>query len=165
MSQSSEARSTEFANQGKVQCYGSSAGLTIEGTYLVKKQVAVGKTVNIDVAPRDNEAVDWKNKITLQLSDIELPIFASVMLGFLPKAKFKRKDKGILIERQEGKTFFSATQGIGKAYALPVPIGQSFKIADLVLSQLKAQSQCSDSDLILAALRGSSALYKRQSKG
>lgn len=151
---------SHIANQAKVRCYGSNAGLTIEATPLMKKGKPVGSTVNIDVAPKHAGEVNWDQKITVQVSDTELPIFASVMLGYLPKVHFKRSDKGIVIERQKDKTFISATQGAGKAYALPVPIGQSFQIADLVLNQLKAQSYCGDSELILAALRGSSALYK-----
>lgn len=157
----SNASDNDIANRAKVRCYASKAGLTIEATSLMKKNVPIGYTVNIDVAPRNKDEVDWSNKITVQVSETELPIFASVMLGYLPKAHFKRSDKGIFIERQKGKTFISATQGAGKAYALPVPIGQSFQIADLLLKQLKAQSHCGNSELILAALRGSSALYKR----
>lgn len=85
---------------------------------------------------------------------------AGVCLGFLPKAHFKRSGKGIIIERQAGKLFISATQGSGSAFALPLPIGQTFQVSSLVLAQLQKQTELSDGNLLIAALRGAAALYK-----
>lgn len=85
---------------------------------------------------------------------------AAVCLGYLPKARFKRSGKGIFIERQTNKLFIFATQGSGNAFALPIPIGQTFQVSSLVLSQLQKQTEYSDSNLLIAALRGAAALYK-----
>lgn len=148
------------SDQPKVRCFGTNAALTVEATPLIVKGVPHGHTVNLDVAPRQGENVIWARKITLQLSDTELPIMAAVCIGYLPAAHFKRSGKGISIERQPNKLFISATQGSGNAFALPIPIGQTFQISSLVLAQLQKQTDLSDSNLLIAALRGSSALYK-----
>tara|TARA_A100001015_G_scaffold305283_1_gene397775 strand:+ start:1128 stop:1610 length:483 start_codon:yes stop_codon:yes gene_type:complete len=147
------------SDQPKVRCFGSNAALTVEATSLLVKGVPHGHTVNLDVAPRQGENVIWARKITLQLSETELPIMASVCLGYLPKANFKRSGKGIVVERQANKLFVSATQGSGNVFALPIPIGNAFLVSCLVLNQLKANTMLIDSDLILASLRGVSALY------
>lgn len=144
--------------QPKVRCFGSRAGLTVEATLLQRDAGAV-PTLNIDVAPRQGESIDWQKKIMLQLSESELALFAAVCLGYLPKVHFKRLTKGILWERQSNKLFVSATAGQGTAYALPIPIGQTFQIGSLALAQLQKQSPVSDGDLIIAALRGAAALY------
>lgn len=146
--------------QAKVRCFGSTGALTVEATLLHKKGTVYGDTVNLDVAPKDSDRVQWDRKITLQLSETELPILASVCLGYLPKAQFKRPDKGIVIERQPNKLYVCATQGAGNNFSLPVPIGQTFQIASLLLIQLQKQTQLNDGDLLIAALRGSSSLYK-----
>lgn len=148
------------SDQPKVRCYGANAALTVEATPLMVKGVPDGHTVNLDVAPRQGENVLWAQKITIQLSDTELPILAAVCLGFLPKAHFKRSDKGIFVERQPNKLFISATQGSGKVFALPLPIGDTFHVSSLVLSQLQKQAGFCDSNLLIAALRGSAGLYK-----
>lgn len=151
---------TSPADQAKVRCFGSTGALTIEATLLHKKGVIYGDTVNIDVAPKNSDGVQWDRKITLQLSETELPILAAVCLGYLPKAQFKRPDKGIVIERQVGKLYVCATQGAGNNFSLPVPIGQTFQIASLLLIQLQKQTQLNDGDLLIAALRGASSLFK-----
>ncbi len=148
------------ADQAKVRCFGSTGALTVEATLLHKKGKACGDTVNLDVAPKTNDGVQWDRKITLQLSDTELPILAAVCLGYLPKAQFKRPDKGIIIERQINKLYVCATQGAGNSFSLPVPIGQTFQIVSLLLIQLQKQTQLDDGNLLIAALRGSSSLYK-----
>ncbi|MCG8614306.1 MAG: hypothetical protein MI864_27655 [Pseudomonadales bacterium] len=148
------------SDRPKVRCFGSNAALTVEATPLLTKGIASGHTVNLDVAPRHGENVDWKRKITIQLSDTELPIFASVCLGFLPNAHFKRSDKGIIIKRQPNKLFVSATQGSGCVFALPLPIGQTFQVSSLVLYQLQKQTELTDGNLLISALRGAAALYQ-----
>lgn len=158
-----EQKQKTAADQAKFRCFGSKAGLTVEATPLLVKGVVSGETVNIDVAPRNNSEVIWSQKITLQLSETELPLMAAICLGYLPKVHFKRPDKGIVVERQANRMFISATMGSGKVYALPVPIGHVFHISTLILIQLQKHSLVTDSDLIIAALRGAAALYKETS--
>lgn len=155
----SNAAINTLSNQPKVRCFGSSAALTVEATHLLVKGELAGHTVNLDVAPREGEDVIWDRKITLQLSETELPIMAALCLGFLPKAEFKRPGKGMKLERQTGKIYISATQGAGNVFALPIPIGSTFLISGLLLNQIQKHT-CLTGELVIAALRGASALYK-----
>lgn len=150
------------ALQPKVRCFGSKAALTAEATTIEKNGAELVAALNLEVAPRQGEHINWKSKIVLQLGEDDLPLLCCVCLGYLPKAEFKRPTKGLLIERQENKLFVSASQGAGTAYALPLPISQTFQLGTLALAQLKKQSASSDDQLILASLRGAAALYKPQ---
>lgn len=150
------------SDQAKVKCYGNAAALTVEATKLLQKGEVVGVTVNLEMAPIANRQADWSRKITIQLSEDELPVFASVLLGYLPKCEFKRPGKGIFIERQASKMFYKATQGSGNHFVMPVPIGQTFRVSSLVLNQLSAQSGLQDGQLIMAAIKGSAGLYRLQ---
>lgn len=147
------------AAQEKARCFGAGAALTVEATPLMHRGEPVGWTVNLDIAPRNRDSIEWQRKLTLQLSENELPIMAAVCLGLLPSATFKRPQKGIRIERQPGRLFISATQGRGNAYSLPIPIGQVFHIGALVLKQLSEHTKLTDGSLLLASLRGAAALY------
>lgn len=148
------------SEQAKVRCFGSRAALTVEATSLVRKGELTGQTVNLDIAPRLNEQVDWPRKITIQLSENELPLLACVCLGYLPKIEFKRPGKGVYIERQANRLFVSATSGSGNVFALPLPIGQVFQVSSLILKQLQAHTGLLDGALVISALRGASQLFK-----
>ena len=148
--------------QAKARCYAGRAALTAEATVIQHDGQPPVPTLNLDVAPRQGESIQWNSKITLQLGEVELPLFAAVCLGYLPKAHFKRPTKGIVIERQPNKLFISATQGQGTAYALPIPIAQTYQLGTLALAQLKKQAIVDDAELLLAALRGAAALYSSQ---
>jgi len=151
------------SQQAKVKCFGNSAAMTVEAVPLISKGLQKGVTINLEVATKIGEKVNWDSKITVQLSEFELPIFASVCLGYLPRCEFKRPGKGIAIERQKGpkgKLYVSATMGKGNCPSLPVPIGQSTLISCLALSQLQKNTNLNDGSLLLAAIRGSAALYK-----
>lgn len=147
------------SEQAKVRCFGSRAALTVEATSLVKKGELSGHTVNLDVAPRKGEHVDWTRKITVQLSEYELPLLACVFLGYLPKLELRRPGKGVLIERQTNRIFVSATAGSGNMFALPLPIGQVFQVSALVLGQLQKHTGLNDGTMIIAGLRGAASLF------
>lgn len=150
------------ADQAKVRCFGSHAALTVEATNLLRKGELTGHTVNLDVAPRQGEKVDWTQKITVQLGESELPLLACVCLGYLPRTELKRPGKGILIERQANRIFVSATAGRGKIFALPLPIGQVFQVSALVLAQLQRHTGLNDGAMIIASLRGAASLFKNE---
>lgn len=150
------------ALQPKVRCFGSRAALTAEATVLVKEGAAPLAVLNLELAPRDGEHINWKSKIVLQLGEDDLPLLCSVCLGYLPKVEFKRPTKGIVVERQPNRLFISASQGSGNCYALPLPIAQTFRLGALAMAQLKKQSEMDDDDLLLASLRGAAALYQQQ---
>ena len=50
-------------------------------------------TINLEVAPREGEHVNWSRKIVIQLSDEELPVLCGVFMGYLPKLHLKRPGK------------------------------------------------------------------------
>ncbi|KZY73750.1 hypothetical protein A3740_03205 [Oleiphilus sp. HI0068] len=144
----------------KITCFASSAALQVEATKRHKDGVPVSDTISLELCPVTNQRPEWNKKISIQLSEDELPIYASVLLGYLPKAQFKRQDKGIFLERQKGKVYYRGTAGAGNLFQIPVPIGKSFNMSQLALSQLITGSDIElGSDCVLAALKGVSALY------
>lgn len=140
-----------------VHCYGRQAALCVEATRLPRSKQA---TVSLEIAPRRGEDMDWTHKIVLQLSDSELPLLCALLLGLLPKTHFKRPDKGIEIERQANHFYFKASAGSGRLYALPVTIGDGFRVSTLCLAQLQQQAHTHQPELVIAALRGAAALYQ-----
>lgn len=141
----------------QVKCFGLQAALCAEITRLQQSKREL-TTINIEVAPRQGESVNWGQKIVLQLSEKELPELCAVLLGYLPSLHLKRPGKGIEVIRQSHKLFVRASQGPGRLYVLPICIGDTFRLNTLFLSALKQQSGLEDETLILAALRGASTL-------
>ena len=149
-----------LAAQAKVKCFGSKAALCAEATVAVKQDMSGVPTVNLEIAPRLAESVDWQRKIVIQLSDSELPLLCALVMGYIPALHLKRPEKGIEIERQDNKLFVKASSGTGNLFVMPVTIGDTFRLATLLLSQLKQQAGFADETLMLAALRGSASLYR-----
>ncbi len=147
------------AEQPKWRSYGANAAITVEATQLLVKGEPAGWTVNLDVAPIVNREVDWKRKVQIQVSETELPILAGVLMGYLPKCKFQRSSKGIYLERQPGKLFVRGSAN-AENFALPLSIGSTFHFSALVLQQLQKHLGGIETDTMLAALRGSAALYQ-----
>ncbi|MFT6916613.1 MAG: hypothetical protein ACJAWL_002954 [Motiliproteus sp.] len=147
------------AEQPKWRSFGSNAALSVEATRLLVKGEPAGWTVAIDVAPIENRETQWPRKVSLMVSETELPILASVLLGYLPKCQFQRSGKGIYIERQPGKLFLRGSHQ-AENYALPLTIGATFHFSALVLQQLQKHCGGIETDTMLAALRGSAALYQ-----
>jgi hypothetical protein len=146
-----------FGRQEKF--YGKSGALCVEETKLHEKDLPF-TTVNLELAPREGENVRWERKINLQLSRQELPELTAVCMGFLPSAEFKRGKKGVVIERQPGKLFFRATAGSGNLVAIPLGIGDCFRINAFLLTLLQEQSHSPDINAVLAALRSAAALAR-----
>lgn len=74
------------ANQRKIRCFGAQAALLAEATRLHARGVAVGFTVNLEVAPKSGDQFNWTRKVTFQLSEHELPLLTSVFLVFFRNA-------------------------------------------------------------------------------
>ena len=146
------------SDQPKVKCFGKSAALTVEATVIQKAGNPPLPTINLEVAPRLAERVEWDRKIVIQLSDSELPVLCAVLMGYLPELHIKRPGKGIEVARQPDRLFIRATAGTGNLFMLPVTIGDTFRVSALLLSQLKKQSGLEDETLLLAALRGAASL-------
>jgi hypothetical protein len=156
------------SQQRKVRIYSKSSALTAEATQYPKDtiNVVLQTTLSLDVAPvnknshqSDND-FDWSEKISLQLSPTELPILVGLLLGYLPKCEFKRPTKGIYIERQVGNIYLKASSGSAKQYQMPIPIGHTFQLSAIAISQLQQQCQL-NGDLLIAAVRGACSLYSQ----
>ena len=143
----------------KITCFASGAAIQIEVTKRHKDGVPVADTISIEMCPVANQTPIWNNKIGIQLSEDELPIYAAVLLGYLPKCEFKRPEKGIYIERQKSKMYYKGSAGLGNLFQVPVPIGKTFNMTQLVLKQLTADLHGISSEFVLAGIKGSSALY------
>lgn len=143
----------------KLHLYGGNSALTMEASQK-KMQDGVFHTLNLDVAPKPGDRVDWDNKISLQLSPNELTLLAGVFLGYAPNAHFQRPGKGIKIERQPSKVYLSASAGKGRIYGLPLNIGDSQRAADLVVYQLVQSSYTKSVESVLAGIRGSCGLLR-----
>jgi hypothetical protein len=146
------------SDQPKVKCFGKSAALTVEATVIQKASTPPLPTINLEVAPRSAERVEWERKIVIQLSDSELPVLCAVLMGYLQELHLKRPGKGIEVARQPDRLFIRATAGAGNMFMLPVTIGDTFRVSALLLSQLKKQSGLADETLLLGALRGAASL-------
>jgi hypothetical protein len=142
---------TRFDN---VKCFGSNAALTIEATF--NKNVP---TLNIEMAQKKGEHFDWANKLVLQLSDTELPMLCSMLLGYSKNISIKRNTKGLEAERQANKIFLKGTSS-GNIFTLPLAPGDVFRVSAFALKQLKCQSGLESETMILAAIRGCSTLIK-----
>ena len=139
----------------KARAFGAKAALCIEGTF----DGDGCATVNIELAPREGDSVNWSRKLVFQATQSELVLIAAVMCGFLPSVQISRGTKGLFIERQTNKLFLRATAGSGTLYLLPATIGDTFFLSVLVLERLKLAAGCGD-DTLMAALKGAATLIR-----
>jgi len=139
----------------KHKCFATSAALTIEQDKTQKGT----PTLSLQMAPATQGTADWSNKISIQLTKDELPVFVGVLLGYANACEFKRGQKGISFERQpENNALFA--RGTQKRVVAPLPItpGSVYHISALALAQLHAQSDELNPSLMLAGIRGASLL-------
>lgn len=144
----------------KITCFAANGAIQFEATQRHKQGEPVAQTISIEMCPVINRQPNWKAKLSLQLGPDELPIFAAVLLGYLPKCEFKRPEKGIYIERQKGRIYYKGTAGMGNLFQVPVPIGKTYNVSQLVLMQLTNNGASNDSAFVLAGIRGASSLYE-----
>lgn len=141
----------------KIRIYATSAALTAEVSPIMLKdscnQTTTGSTLNLDVAVKASDGFDWSNKITIQLSENELPEFSALLMGYHDSMKAQRANKGIEIIRQDKRLFLKASKKGGALYALPIPTAAIFKLNVLALELLKEQNHTSDVNVIIASLR------------
>ena len=98
-------------------------------------------TVYLDAAPAVGEReYDWTQRIRIQLTRIELPEVAAVLLGYLPKCEFgnhgAERTKGFSIEAQQGKFFVKVWEKGNSVRAVPMILEDAFYVSGLLLRQL-----------------------------
>lgn len=114
-----------------------------------------GWTLNIEGAvalPADaarangyDKAFDWKNKIVLQLTRNELPVFTAVMLGHLNTCRFDghgigdaASTKSFSADHQPGKIFINLKEAGKPLVAVPIPLAEALDVGHVALVQYAA---------------------------
>lgn len=99
-------------------------------------------TVNVEAAERENpndpnnKRYLWSNKTVLQMTKSELPVFAAVMLGLLPSARFDNHDSKWLEIENQAKNFFIKCGAPNKGiHVAPVPTVEAYMYGTLALTQ------------------------------
>jgi hypothetical protein len=147
------------AARQKVKVFSKSAALTAEESPLIGSgdQDSDGShvTLNLDVAMRldGQKGFNWADKITIQLTSLELPEFCALLMGYIDQMKAQRNDKGIELERQNNAIYLKATKRGGGMYTLPITTAAIFKLNVLTLELLKKQNKTHDVNVIIASLR------------
>lgn len=120
----------------KVRLYAKSAAMTIELDAMKPDKDRGGLiypgrdtwTLRIELAnvqpSSGGRRYDWSNKISLQLTPSELPVFVSTIMGWSKDCAFTNhgtaRNKSLRVENQDGKIYFDIREGMAGA-ALPVP--------------------------------------------
>ena len=118
-------------------------------------------TIRLEGAAKINDNTKryaWQNKITIQITKVELPIVAAVLLGFMPSCEFGNHgetNKGFALINQGNKFFFKIYEpGNNKRmYVCPVPLVEANLMGTLALSQHTKNFPLLSSDSALTAIR------------
>ncbi len=143
----------------KVKVFAKNAALTAEESPLreleEQNNPRASVTLNLEVANRleGQKSFNWADKITVQLTSLELPEFCALLMGYIDQMKAQRPDKGIAMERQNNTIYLKATKQGRGMFSLPISTGSVFKLNVLVLEILKSQNNTNDVNVIIASLR------------
>lgn len=148
--------------QPKFKYFSANAGLTAEGTMRPSKSGSTTPTLSLELAPGQARKIDWAKKIDVQLSNAELAIFCATLLGYLPKCEFKRARKGITIERQANRLHIRASAAEMSVVNVGLDIGNTVNLSALALSRLEIQQPQTAPELLLASLKGATALFRNE---
>ena len=92
-----------------------------------------------------SKAFDWKNKIVLQLTRPELPVFTAVMLGHLKSCRFDghgigdaASTKSFSADHQPGKVFINLKEAGKPLVAVPIPLAEALDVGHVALVQYAA---------------------------
>lgn len=104
---------------------------------------------------------DWDNKISIQLTEQELPHVACVLFGWKQQCEYKNhgpeKNKGfkLVIQESKGKTglFVNVMEADKPLCAIPVGAVDLFYLRNLALGQLLKKEPLLDSTSIISSLK------------
>lgn len=115
---------------------------------------------------RNDRTYDWANKIALQLTDIELPLFIGVCLGLYPKIEFgnhgigsDKSSKSFSVEFQKDKIFFTLTQKDKPLCPVPVNLVQANHIGLLALEVYCRNFTGLNSQTVLDSIKNVCSMY------
>lgn len=116
--------------------YGSQSALCFNFTERNGK-----KTINVDAANSfsNQKRFDWNNKISLMITDAELPYFIAVLNGWIIEFEGRfhgpQKNKSFKIINQRGKLFFSLSLA-GRSVGVPIGGADAFYLLAKVMSHI-----------------------------
>lgn len=94
-------------------------------------------TIRIEAASGANKSYDWKNKISIQLTQLGLIEFLCAFLFIKESIELKhygaKNDKSLKVQYQEGKLFVQVSQKGKKLCGVPIPINEAVRIGQFAL--------------------------------
>ncbi|TMO37343.1 hypothetical protein CWC25_22165, partial [Pseudoalteromonas sp. S4389] len=89
-------------------------------------------TIRIEAASGENKRYDWKNKISIQLTQLGLIEFLCAFLFIKESIELKhygaKNDKSLKVQYQEGKLFLQVSQKGKKLCGVPIPMNEAVRI-------------------------------------
>jgi len=106
---------------------------------------------------RNDRTYDWANKVALQLTMTELPVFTAMAHSLLPSCEFKNhgadNSKGFSFTKQDGNWFLRMWEKDKGVRAVQVGYVEMALVANLALSQYAKNFENLSSDMIFANLK------------
>ncbi len=148
------ARNRAPADRRRLHIYGGKAALCVETDATRQDEPTLRVEAAQAVAARQ---FDWQNKIVIQLTRAELPLFSATVLGLIPRCTCNNhgpeNNKGLEILHQGDKLFVRVYQKDQAPRAVPVDAADSFHLAALCLRQLRAGARWLTDQGVIAALK------------
>lgn len=133
-------------------------------------QVNTFYTIRLEAALSNNSGdrtYDWQNKVALQLTDIELPLFIGVTMGFFRKIHFgnhgvgcEKSSKYFSVEHQGDKVFFQVGQKDKGNRPIPVNLPQANHIALITLEVYRRNFPGLDTNTIVNSIASMCSMYQ-----
>jgi hypothetical protein len=143
---------------GSLHVYGRSAAVTVEADRTRSRVLTIAIDAAKATAPR---AYDWDAKIRIQLTVVELPVVTAVFLGLIGECEYHNHgpehDKGFAVQHQGSKIYLRVFAK-GFLAALPVEPPDCFRVAALLMRQLKRRHPSLNDAAILEMLRKMAAM-------
>lgn len=98
-------------------------------------------TINVDGAAiiGGQRRFDWQNKVSLMVTESELPFVLSVLYGWLHEFEGRfhgpQKNKSFKIINQQGKIFFSVSQA-GQSHSVPIGGADAFYLLAKIMGHI-----------------------------
>ncbi|USD58843.1 hypothetical protein J4N45_09910 [Vibrio sp. SCSIO 43140] len=126
-------------------------------------------TIRLEAAQSNNSGdrtYNWGNKIALQLTDIELPLFIGVCMGYFPRIEFgnhgvggEKSSKSFTVEFQKNNLFVSLSQKDKSLCAVPINFVQANHIGLIALEVYTRNFSGLDSQTVLNSIINLCSMY------
>lgn len=134
----------------KVKAYCNQSALTAEASITTSGI----HTLSLDVARGAKPTFDWKSKLTVQITEDELPMVLGVLLGWVGKMEGRhhgqQHNKGYSLEHQGTHVFLVVTQQGKGAIAVRIDGAPLLGLSGLILHQMQQNMPWLSTDTILS---------------